>query len=97
MAAIDDLTELVERAAAASKFAGPGVENEGRGRRPGADQPIAQGRRGATAGGEAGRPRWAGLRQNLSRSRGATCAAGSEPSTQDGTGDGNTGDRAAHR
>ena len=53
MAAVDDLTELVG-ASRGGREDGPFFEVEGRVRRPGAHPQNAQGRRGATAGGEAG-------------------------------------------
>ena len=82
MAAVDDLTELVERAAAAEKSALASKWKDE------ADVQALisrspQGSRGATAGGEAGHrsgPAVAtvgGAAAELSRSRGATCAAGS--------------------
>ena len=104
MAAVDDLMELVERAAAAEKSALASKWKD-EALRSGADQQNAQGRRGPTAGGEPGHPpdrlspRWAGLRQNYLDLGAQPALPGQEPSTQEGPGEkrGDTGETVPRR
>ena len=99
MAAIDDLTELVERAAAAEKSALASKWKD----EADVQALISRSRRAAEEQRQAVRldtdpdrlsPRWAGLRQNYLDLGAQPALPGQEPSTQDGAGDGNTGETA---
>ena len=99
MAAVDDLTELVERAAAAEKSALASKWKD----EADVQALISRSRRAAEEQRQAVRldtdpdrlsPRWAGLRQNYLDLGAQPALPGQEPSTQDGTGDGNTGETA---
>ena len=97
MAAVDDLTELVERAAAAEKSALASKWKDeadvqaliGRARRAAEEQ-----RQAVRLDTDPDRlsPRWAGLRQNYLDLGAQPALPGQEPSTHDGTGDGDIGD-----
>jgi hypothetical protein len=99
MAAVDDLTELVERAAAAEKSALASKWKD----EADVQALISRSRRAAEEQRQAVRldtdpdrlsPRWAGLRQNYLDLGAQPALPGQEPSTHDGTGDGNTGGTA---
>ena len=101
MAAIDDLTELVERAAAAEKSAlaskwkdEADVQSLIRRARKAAEEQ----RQAVSLDTDPDRlsPRWAGLRQNYLDLGAQPALPGQEPSTQDSPDDG-TGDGAARR
>jgi hypothetical protein len=96
MAAVDDLTELVERAAAAEKSALASKWKD----EADVQALINRARRAAEEQRQAVRldtdpdrlsPRWAGLQQNYLDLGAQPALPGQEPSTQDGTGDENTG------
>ena len=95
MAAVDDLTELVERAAAAEKSALASKWKD----EADVQALISRSRRVAEEQRQAVRldtdpdrlsPRWAGLRQNYLDLGAQPALPGQEPSTQDGAGDGNS-------
>jgi hypothetical protein len=97
MAAVDDLTELVERAAAAEKSALASKWKD----EADVQALISRSRRVAEEQRQAVRldtdpdrlsPRWAGLRQNYLDLGAQPALPGQEPSTQDGPGDGDIGD-----
>ena len=96
MAAVDDLTELVERAAAAEKLALASKWKD----EADVQALIRRTRRAAEEQRQAVRldadpdrlsPRWAGLRQNYLDLGAQPALPGQEPSTQEGPGDGDTG------
>jgi hypothetical protein len=85
----DRLPDGVGRASRGSREDGPDLEMKGRARRPGAHPQNAQGRRGATAGGESGHrpgsavpPRWARLQQNYLDLGAQPALPGQEPPSQ---------------
>src|SRR3954465_10616684 len=97
MAAVDDLTELVERAAAAEKSALASKWKD----EADVQALISRTRRTAEEQRQAVRldtdpdrlsPRWAGLRQNYLDPRAQPALPGQQPSTQDRPGDGDIGD-----
>src|ERR671921_1736622 len=97
MAAVDDLTELVERAAAAEKSALASKWKD----EADVQALISRSRRAAEEQRQAVRldtdpdrlsPRWAGLRQNYLDLGAQPALPGQEPSTEDGPGDGDIGD-----
>jgi hypothetical protein len=97
MAAVDDLTELVERAAAAEKSALASKWKD----EADVQALISRARRAAEEQRQAVRldtdpdrlsPRWAGLRQNYLDLGAQPALPGQEPSTHDGPGDGDIGD-----
>src|SRR5215208_6276301 len=99
MAAVDDLTELVERAAVAEKTALSSKWKE----ESDVQGLIRRTRKAAEEQRQAVRldtdphrlsPRWASLQQNYLDLGAQPALPGQEPSTQDGTGDGNTGETA---
>jgi hypothetical protein len=102
MAAVDDLTELVERAAAAEKSAlASKWKDEAdvqalirRARRTAEEQ-----RQAVSLDADPDRlsPRWAGLRQNYLDLGAQPALPGQEPSTQEGPGDGDTGETVPRR
>jgi hypothetical protein len=102
MAAVDDLTELVERAAAAEKSALASKWKD----EADVQALISRSRRAAEEQRQAVRldtdpdrlsPRWAGLRQNYLDLGAQPALPGQEPSTEDGPGDGDVGETASRR
>jgi hypothetical protein len=102
MAAVDDLTELVERAAAAEKSALASKWKD----EADVQALISRARRAAEEQRQAVRldtdpdrlsPRWAGLRQNYLDLGAQPALPGQEPSTHDGPGDGDAGETVPRR
>jgi hypothetical protein len=102
MAAVDDLTELVERAAAAEKSALASKWKD----EADVQALISRSRRAAEEQRQAVRldtdpdrlsPRWAGLRQNYLDLGAQPALPGQEPSTEDGPGDGDARETASRR
>jgi hypothetical protein len=102
MAAVDDLTELVERAAAAEKSALASKWKD----EADVQALISRSRRAAEEQRQAVRldtdpdrlsPRWAGLRQNYLDLGAQPALPGQEPSTHDGPGDGDAGETVPRR
>jgi hypothetical protein len=102
MAAVDDLTELVERAAAAEKSALASRWKDeahvqaliSRTRRAAEDQQQAV---SLDTNPDRLSPRWAGLRQNYLDLEAQPALPGQEPSTQEGPGEGDTGETVPRR